>query len=81
MGQTFSKDGLSKVSIWLFSSLLRRRLQLVPRVFLREFLRNWEVEDWWAEASDPNLALSEVLEDPKYGLALSGPLSLNLRDN
>ena len=38
---TFSREGLSKLSIWLFSSLLRRRLQLEPRVFLREFLRNW----------------------------------------
>lgn len=38
---TFSREGLSKLSIWLFSSLLRRRLQLEPRVFLSEFLRNW----------------------------------------
>lgn len=37
----FSREGLSKLSIWLFSSLLRRRLQLESRVFLREFLRNW----------------------------------------
>lgn len=27
---TFSREGLSKLSIWLFSSLLRRRLQLEP---------------------------------------------------
>ena len=57
---TFSREGLSKLSIWLFSSLLRRRLQLEPRVFLREFLRNW---GWGKKA--------QVRSAPEGGVTLS----------